>query len=87
VFYSVSDTSAIGASPNIIMNWEADSGDEFTVPIGIGYSTTKQFGKVPVRFGLEFHYNVVRPDNVGADYGVRFYVIPAAPSALFNWMG
>lgn len=87
VFYSVSDTSAIGASPNIIMNWEAESGDEFTVPIGIGYSTTKQFGKVPVRFGLEFHYNVVRPDNVGADYGVRFYVIPAAPSALFNWMG
>lgn len=87
VFYSLSDTSAIGASPNIIMDWEADSDDRFTVPIGIGYSQTVQFGKVPVRFGLEFHYSVIRPDNVGSDWGIRFYVIPAAPSALFKWMG
>lgn len=87
VFYSLDEVSAIGASPNIIMDWEADSGDEFTVPIGIGYSTTVQFGKVPVRFGIEYHYNVIRPDNVGADYNIRFYVIPAAPSALFDWMG
>jgi hypothetical protein len=87
LFYSLDEVSAIGASPNIIMDWEADSGDEFTVPIGIGYSTTVQFGKVPVRFGIEYHYNVIRPDNVGSDYGIRFYVIPAAPSALFDWMG
>ena len=41
---------------------------------------------VPVRFGLEFHYNVIRPDTVGADWDLRFYVIPAVPSALFGWM-
>ncbi len=87
VFYSLSDTSAIGASPNIIMDWKADSGDVFTVPIGIGYVTTVQMGKVPVRLGLEFHYSVIRPDNVGSDFGIRFYIIPAAPSALFGWMG
>jgi len=87
LFYSLDDTSSIGASPNIIIDWEAGSGDKYTVPIGIGYVTTVNFGKVPVRFGLEFHYSVVRPDNVGTDFGIRFYVIPAAPSALFDWMG
>ena len=86
VFYSLSDTSAIGASPNIIMDWNADSGDVFTVPIGIGYTKTIKMGNVPIRLGLEFHYSVVRPDNVGTEFGIRFYIIPAAPSALFDWM-
>jgi len=87
LFYSLDDTSSIGASPNIIIDWEAGRGDKYTLPIGIGYVTTVNFGKVPVRLGLEFHYSVVRPDNVGTDFGIRFYVIPAAPSALFDWMG
>ena len=87
LFYSLDETSSIGASPNIIIDWEAGSGDQYTVPIGIGYVTTVNFGKVPVRLGLEFHYSIVRPDNVGTDFGIRFYVIPAAPSALFDWMG
>jgi hypothetical protein len=88
VFYSLDETSSIGAAPNIICNWEASSDNECTVPIGIGYSKTIQFGKVPVRFGLEFHYNVVTPDDdVGAEWDLRFYFIPAAPSALFDWMG
>jgi len=44
-------------------------------------------GKVPVRFGLEFHKFVIKPDDVpGSDYGIRLFIIPAVPSALFEWM-
>jgi hypothetical protein len=87
VYYALDETTSIGAAPNIIANWEQDSNNAFTVPIGIGISKTFQFGKVPVRFGLEYHYSVVQPDNVaGVDWNVRFYVIPAVPSALFKWM-
>jgi hypothetical protein len=33
------------------------------------------------------HYSVIQPDDVaGAEWNFRFYVIPAAPSALFEWM-
>jgi hypothetical protein len=39
-----------------------------------------------VRFGLEFHYNVVRPDTVGADWDLRFFIIPAVPSAMFSFL-
>ncbi len=86
IFYSLDDTTSIGAAPNIIANWEQDSDNAFTVPVGIGISKTFQFGKVPVRFGLEYHYSVIQPDGIGVDWNLRFYVIPAAPSALFSWM-
>ena len=88
VFYSLNATDSIGASPNIICNWEASSDNECSVPLGIGYVTTVQMGKVPVRLGLELHYYVEKPDDdVSARWGMRFYMIPAAPSALFDWMG
>ena len=84
--YSLDDVTSIGAAPNLIINWEQDSGNQVTLPIGIGINRTFQFGKLPVRFGVEFHYNVVRPDSVGADWDFRFMIIPAVPSALFGWM-
>ena len=87
LFYSVNDTFAIGAAPNIICNWEQSSDNKCTVPIGIGFSQTVNFGKVPVRFGAEVHYSIVQPDDVlGTKWDFRFYIIPAAPSALFSWM-
>jgi hypothetical protein len=71
----------------MIANWEQSSGNEYTVPVGIGISKTVQFGKFPVGFGAELHYSVIQPDDVaGAEWNFRFYVIPAAPSALFEWM-
>ena len=88
VFYSLSETESVGASPNIICNWEASSNNECSVPLGIGYTKTVQFGNVPVRFGTELHYYVETPDDdVAGRWNLRFYMIPAAPSALFDWMG
>jgi len=86
-YYSLDSTTSIGAGPNIIANWEQSSGNRFTVPVGMGINKTFQFGKLPVRIGAEVHYSVVQPDDVpGAEWNFRFYVIPAAPSALFKWM-
>ncbi len=85
-YYSIDDVTSIGAGPNIIADWEQESKNRWTVPIGIGVNRTFQFGKVPVRIGVEFHYNVIRPDDLGAQWDLRFYMIPAVPSALFKWM-
>jgi hypothetical protein len=85
-YYSLNETTSIGAGPNIIANWEQDSDNRFTVPVGIGINKTFQFGKVPVRIGGEFFYSVIKPDTVGTDWNFRFYVIPAVASALFDWM-
>jgi hypothetical protein len=86
-YYSLNEVTSIGAGPNIIANWEASKGNKWTVPIGIGINRTFQLGKLPVRFGVEWFYNVVRPDSVGANWDMRFMVIPAIPAALFKWTG
>jgi hypothetical protein len=87
IYYTLDDVTSIGASPNIIANWEQDSDDRWTVPIGLGINRTFQFGKVPIRIGAEVHYSAIQPDNVpSAEWDFRLFIIPAAPSALFSWM-
>jgi hypothetical protein len=87
LFYSLDEVTSIGAAPNIIANWTQDSNNTWTVPIGLGITRTVQIGKAPVRFGFEVHYSVIQPDDVPSNvWNFRFYVIPAAPSALFKWM-
>jgi hypothetical protein len=40
-----------------------------------------------VRIGAEVHYSVITPDDtVGSQWDFRFFIIPAAPAALFSWM-
>jgi hypothetical protein len=87
IYYSLDETTSIGASPNIIANWEQNSDNRFTVPVGLGINKTFQFGKVPVRIGVEAHYSAIRPDDiVRSEWDFRLFIIPAAPSALFEWM-
>ena len=87
IFYGINETLSIGSTPNIIANWELDSDDRWTVPIGLGIHKTVQIGPVPVRFGLEAHYSVVQPDNVpGSEWDIRLMIVPAAPSFMFGWM-
>jgi len=79
-YYSLSPTLSVGAAPNIIVDWEQSSGNRLTLPVGLGVNKTINIGKVPVRFAVEFHYSVVRPDDIpGADWNLRFNIIPAAP--------
>ncbi|MEH6570146.1 MAG: hypothetical protein V7709_13790 [Halioglobus sp.] len=86
-YWSLDDVTSIGAGPNFLINWEQDKDNRYTLPVGIGINRTFQFGKIPVRMGFEYFKTVVSPDAVPAsDWSVRFYIIPAAPSALFGWM-
>lgn len=48
------------------------------MPIGIGFANTVNIGKIPVRFGAELHYTLIKPDHVlYTEWNFRFYVIPA----------
>jgi hypothetical protein len=88
VYYSLNDTTSIGAGPNILADWEQRGIDnKWTVPVGIGLSKTVNFGKMPVRLGAEVHYAAIRPEDiVGTKWDFRFYIIPAVPSYMFGWM-
>jgi hypothetical protein len=57
-------------APIITANWEADSGNTWTVPIGLGIGQVTRFGKQPVNMQVSAYYNVKKPD-FGADWQLR----------------
>jgi len=59
------------SSPMITANWEADSGDEWTVPLGGGFGRLFKIGKLPVNAQIQAFGNVIRPDY-GSDWQLRF---------------
>jgi hypothetical protein len=71
--YNLGRGLAIGASPIITANWEAPSGQKWTVPLGANVSQIIPIGKLPVSFLLGAYYNVEKPDN-GPDWSIRFQI-------------
>jgi len=61
------------SSPILTVEWKADSGNRWTVPIGGGVGKIFHFGKLPVNSQLSAYYNVVRPD-FGANWQIRAQV-------------
>ncbi len=59
------------SAPIITANWEADSGDRWTIPFGGGVGKLFRIGKQPVNVNTQVFYNVEKPD-FGADWQWRF---------------
>ncbi len=64
---------ALATAPSITANWDAASGQQWTVPVGGGISRTLVFNRQPMTLGFQYYYNVKRPDNA-ASTTVRFVV-------------
>jgi hypothetical protein len=61
------------SSPLITVNWKANSGQQWTVPIGGGVGKIFHLGKLPVNTSIDAYYNLVRPDY-GANWQIRAQV-------------
>ncbi len=61
----------LSSAPVITSNWEADSGDQWTVPFGGGVGRVFKIGKQPVNAKLAAYYSVWRPDDA-SDWNVQF---------------
>ena len=71
----------VGGTPEITADWEADSDNRWTVPIGLGvYKTQILFGKMPMKFGVEMQYMPIRPDALGQVFNIRIVLAPIVPS-------
>ena len=78
--YRLSPDTNIGFSPNIRYDWEADSGDRWSIPVGLGMDTMISIGPVPAKIGIEFYHYVKQPDPFGAEWQIRFFLAPVLPS-------
>lgn len=61
----------LSTSPIITSNWNASSGDKWTVPIGGGFGRVFNIGKQPVNMALRTYWNAVKPDD-GADWTLEY---------------
>jgi hypothetical protein len=70
VNYNLNKGWYLSSAPIITANWEAESGDQWTVPLGGGAGKLHHIGKLPVDFQVQAFYNVVKPE-FGADWSLR----------------
>ena len=68
-------------SPIITANWEADSDNQWTVPLGIGAGKLIRLGKLPVNVNVSYFNNVVKPDNY-ADWTLRILAAILLPAKM-----
>lgn len=71
--YNFPGGTYLTSAPVLTVNWDADSGNRWTVPIGGGIGHIFHLGKLPVNTQLSAYYNVERPDY-GANWQIRFQV-------------
>jgi hypothetical protein len=70
--YRVSPTFNIGMSPIIEANWDKTSGNVWSIPIGLGFSSTFKMGRLPVNLSYETQYYAESPNMVGPEWNFRF---------------
>jgi hypothetical protein len=80
--YFLPDGWNIGYSGNILANWEADSDEVWTVPIGFGISKVVRFGRFPVKIGLGLQWMPIHPDSFGQQWNVQLSVSPVIPKLI-----
>ena len=68
--YNLDDGWYLTSSPVITADWEASSGDRWTVPFGGGVGKIFRIGKQALNARAQIYYNVEKPDFVG-DWGLR----------------
>jgi len=72
----------IGYSGNILANWEADSGNMWTVPIGVVLSKVVKLGRLPVRVALAGQYMPIHPDQYGQQWNIQVVIAPVIPKLI-----
>jgi len=58
---------AASSAPIITANWDASSGEEWTVPLGLGISKTTAFNGRPMSLSAQYYHNVEHPTAAAAD--------------------
>jgi hypothetical protein len=70
VNYNLDKGWYLATSPIITADWEADSGDRWTLPVGGGFGRVFAIGKQPVNAQMQAFYNVEK-SALSGDWGLR----------------
>jgi len=68
--YNLAQGWYLVTAPIMTANWKADSGNQWTVPLGAGVGKIFKIGSQPLNASVHAYSNVVKPD-FGADWTLR----------------
>ena len=71
--YNMPNGWYLTSAPIITANWEADSDNRWTIPLGGGIGKLFNIGTQPVNTQLAAYYNIEKPE-FGPDWQLRFQV-------------
>lgn len=74
VNYNLDGGWYLTTSPLITANWEADSDNTWTVPVGGGFGRVFRVGQQNLNMQLQSFYNIEEPDDIGPEWSIRFQV-------------
>ena len=71
--YNLQDGWYLTSTPVITANWEAESGNQWTVPLGGGVGRMVKHGKLPIDYKLAVYKHIEKP-QFSADWNVQFTI-------------
>jgi hypothetical protein len=84
MFYNLPKAWQIGFSPNVTYDRRATSGNKWNVPVGFTVWKTTKVGNTITKFEMGVEYSVVRQQDFGQRFAIKFSVIPVIPSLIRN---
>ena len=74
----------VTSAPIITVNWNAESGQQWSVPIGAGTGKLSFVGgKLPLNIQIHYYYYVVKPD-FGPDWQLRTQIQVLLPTSILG---
>ena len=73
----------VNGVPIITVNWKAESGQRWIVPLGIGAGKLSFVGKLPLNIQVGYYYNIVKPD-FGPKSQLRIQAQILLPTTIFG---
>lgn len=75
----------LSTSPKVTANWEADSNNRWTIPMGLGFGKIfKPKGFLPFNIQVGVDYLIESPEITGGDWAFKFSFTALIPKAIFK---
>lgn len=74
----------IASSPVLSYNWQAESDEAWTIPIGFGVSRTTKISDSIWKFAFQVEKYVAQPDSFGPDWLLKFTATPVVKNPFLS---
>lgn len=83
--YNLPNGYYLSTSPKVVANWDANSDDRWTIPIGMGFGKiVKPKGFLPFNIQFGADYLIESPELTGGDWTFKFTFTALIPKAIFK---